>query len=178
MKCFRACFTLFVAILCIAGCGGEESAKKTADQKTATTAIDGGDEAAIEALFIEYIERMREGDKTVLYENEFDYYKDLISLTEYMEYPRVRDYVYDSLSHIVVDSVKVFGDSAWAYIRLFYESMDPEPVGHSYRSPVYRTDEGWKKPYLSHWEQHLEDLERIRAYEEAVKREQSEKKGN
>ena len=178
MKCFKAYFIFLIAILFVAGCGGQDSAKKEANTKTETTMVDGSDEAAIEALYIEYIERMTEGDKTVLYENEFDYYKDLISLTEYMEYPRVRDYVYDSLSHIVVDSVEVFGDSAWAYIRLFYESIDPEPIGHSYRSPVYRTESGWKKPYLSRWEQHLEDLERIRAYEEAVKREQSEKEGN
>jgi len=176
MKCFRA-ITLLMAILFMIGCGGQESGPRTADKNLNETAGDGGDEAVIRAILTEYIERMVEGDKTVLYENEFLYYTDIISLTEYYEYPRVRDYPYDSLSHVIVDSVEVLDDSAYAWIRLFYLSDDPEPKPHEYKTKLYRSMGRWYRPYMSHWEQQLEYDEEIRAYQQAVEREQAEQEG-
>lgn len=176
MKCFSALAFLAV-IFFIFGCGGQKAPGN--DNKTAanTTVSDDSDEAVIRNLMTEYIERVREGDKTVLYENEFMYYKDIISLTEYYEYPRVRDYVYNTLSHVVTDSVEILGDSAFAWIRLFYLTDEPDEGGHPYQTTFYRSMGRWYRPYLSRWEQQLELEEEMRAYEEAVKREQTEKEG-
>ena len=173
MKCFRA-ITLLLTFLFIFGCGGEQSAPQKTDNKTQTSVDDGGDEAAIRAILIEYIERMTEGDKTVLYENEFLSYPDIISLTEYPESPRARDYAYDSLSHVVVDSVEIMGDSAYAWIKLYYLSSDPEPEAHESRTRLYRSMGRWYRPYLSKWDKQLDYEEEIKAYQDAVKREQQE----
>ncbi|PKK84062.1 MAG: hypothetical protein CVT49_05415 [candidate division Zixibacteria bacterium HGW-Zixibacteria-1] len=171
MKFYRI-IIIFIIILFLSGCSNQETAKKSGNPSTGAEEI--SDQNAIRAMMTEYIDRMKEGDKTVLYENEFLYYQDLISLTEYMEYPRVRDYVYDSLSHVEVDSVHVYGDSADVWIRLFYESLDPNAKGRAYQSRVFRSRGKWLKPYQSHFDKQLELEEQIKAYEDAVKREQTE----
>lgn len=162
-------FGFLACMILIAGCSSQVETETTQE-----TEVPSADEAAIKAVLIEYIERVREGDKTVLYENELSYYVDEISMSEYMEIPRVRDYRYDSLSHVVVDSIEVLGDSAIAQIRIFYESAAEEPVEHPYTTKLYRSGDRWVRPYQSRWANEAEYLQRVKEYQEAVEAEDAE----
>lgn len=174
MKFYRM-LSVFILFLLLIGCGNQETTKKPGSQSTA--AEESGDEATIRALMIEYIDRTKEGDKTVLYENEFPYYKDLISLTEYMEYRFVRDYPYESLSSVQVDSLRILGDSALVWIQVSYDISNPDKRMQPYTVKVYHSNGKWLRPYLSHYDKQLENDAEIKAYEEAVKREQQEQEG-
>ncbi|MEW5923003.1 MAG: hypothetical protein AB1746_03360 [Candidatus Zixiibacteriota bacterium] len=174
MKSYRM-LSIPVIFLLLIGCGNQETAQNSSSPGVTTE--ETSDEATIRALMIEYIERTKEGDKTVLYENEFPYYKDLISLTEYMEYRWVRDYEYNRLSSIEVDSLRIFGDSATVWIRLSYGIDVPEGEWRSYAAKVYRSHGKWYRPYQSHYDKQLENDAEIKAYEEAVRREQQEQEG-
>jgi len=162
-------FCILAGLILLAGCSSQ--VEKEPVEKTK---VPDSDEAAVEAVIIEYIERVKEGDKTVLYENELSYYVNEVSMSEYMEVPRVRDYPYDSLSHVVVDSIAVDGDVAIAQIRIFYESAGEEAVGHTYTTRLYRSGDRWLRPYQSRWEQEVEYRQRVKEYEEATKAEEAE----
>ncbi|UCD94516.1 MAG: hypothetical protein JSU69_00240 [Candidatus Zixiibacteriota bacterium] len=164
LVCVLSCFMVIV------GCGGERKTGNAPDKTVITT-----DEDAIRAVLIEYIERVMEGDKTVLYENEFMYYRDEVSLTEYMEYSWVKEYPYDYISGVEVDSVEVMGDSARAKIRVFYEATAfSGEEERPYDVTLYRSGEQWIRPYQSKWYREVEYMERIREYERAAEAETEE----
>jgi len=169
MKYYRLSVLLFCMVLLI-GCGKKEPTA----QKEKVSPGDS-DMVAIKALMYEYIDHMKEGDKTFLYENEFTYYQTDHSMSDYMEIPRVRDYVYDSLSHVQIDSVKLYGDSAIAFIQIFYESTSPKPEGHPYPTRFYRSQGKWIRPYLSRWEDEMVFLKRVEEYNKAVEAEEQGK---
>lgn len=174
MKFYRM-LSVFIIFLLLIGCGNQETSKNPGSPSVKTE--EPGDEATIRALITEYIDRTKEGDKTVLYENEFPYYKDIISLSEYMEYRYVRDYPYDALSSVQVDSLRILGDSALVWIKVTYDISDPNKEMQSYTVRVYRSNGKWYRPYQSHYDKQLLNDAEIKAYEEAVKREQQEQEG-
>jgi hypothetical protein len=160
--CLLSCFVL------IAGCGGESKTDSIPNEAGAMT-----DEDTIRAVLVEYIERVMEGDKTVMYENELMYYTDIVSLTEYMEFRWVKEYPYEYISGMEIDSVEVMGDSALAKIRVFYEptafsGTDERP----YDVKLYRSGGRWVRPYRSQWVKEVEYMERIREYERAAEAEE------
>ena len=165
LVCVLSCLTLIV------GCGGEP---KTANNAPSATS-EMSDEDAIRAVLIEYIERVMEGDKTVLYENEFMYYRDEVSLTEYMEYSWVKQYPYEYITGVKVDSIEVMGDTAKAKIRVSYEATAfSKAEERPYDVTLYRSGGRWIRPYQSKWEREVEYMDRIREYERAAEAESEE----
>nr|MBN2278417.1 hypothetical protein [candidate division Zixibacteria bacterium] len=163
---------LIIGLLILIGCNDH---KET--QKPPPTEEVSDDVAQITAAMKEMIDRLKEGDKTVLYESEFTYYKDEVPLSEYMELQRVKFYPYDSLSHIEVDSVELMGDSAAVKVSLYYTTAEAKENSKSFRTKFYRSQGRWVKPYMSRWPDEFEYLQRIKAYEEAVKTEKAGKEG-
>jgi hypothetical protein len=154
----------------IAGCGGEP---KTANAPGETAEMT--DEEAIRAVLVEYIERVMEGDKTVLYENEFMYYTDEVSLTEYMEYSWVKQYPYEYITGLKIDSIEVMGDSAEAKIRVAYEATAfSKAEERPYDVMLYRSGGRWIRPFQSKWNGQVEYMKRIREYEQAAEAESEE----
>lgn len=153
-------------LLLVAGCTGEQQRQKKVALPAATQAkpLDP-DEAAIRASLTELFGRIKEGDKTVLYENEFSYFKDTVSLSTYMELRKVKEYKYDTLKGIEVDSTTIMGDSAWAYVRIIYESSEGEEHPRPYRLNIYRSRGNWIKPYQSKWADEKDYLEQRRIYD-------------
>lgn len=163
---------LFSLIFCMAlffSCAGDHEV----DIKTEAD-IEKDDETLIRTALVELIDRVKEGDKTVLYENEFGYFTDSVSLSEYMEVRRVLEYKYDTLSGILIDSVHLMGDSAMVNVRVTYESAAGGEFERPYAFKMYRYGDRWIKPYLSRYEIELEYLERVRAYDSAVAAEENE----
>ncbi len=136
--------------------------------------IENDDQAAIRAMIEEYFGRVMEGDKTVLYENEFTYYTDGISMSEYMEFGQVLEYKYDTLSGVIVDSINVMTDSARLWIKVVYTGAEGDTKERPYVIKAYRSGDRWIRPYLSHWKDEAEYLELIRQYDSAVTAEEAE----
>lgn len=167
MKLFS--YILAVVLLLAAGCGTEQkSDSKTEISKAAETAGASNDRERIRQALTEMIDRVKEGDKTVLYENEFTYFTDSVSLSAYMEIPRVIDYAYDTLHGIAVDTIKLMDDSALVMARIIYRSVGGGEIERIYPIKVYRSGERWIKPYLSNYMREAEYLEAVKAYREAV----------
>jgi len=176
MKYRKYMAVLFLAlslILMAIGCGNKEGEKTSSD----TGQSNQDAKAQIQASMDEMIDRLKEGDKTVLYESEFTYYRDEVPLSDYMELYRVKNYPYDSLSHVVIDSIDLMDDSALVYLRLFYNTPNAELQGHPYSTKFYYSEGRWTKPYMSLWPNEVEYQERIKAYQEAVKQEESDDEG-
>jgi hypothetical protein len=138
------------------------------EKKEAVTQHDSNmdpQEAALRAMVIESFDRVKEGDKTVLYENEFTYLKDTMTLSAYLESRYVKGYNDDSLRSVTVDSVKLMGDSARAYIRLIYETLDGRENERAMPLRLYYSQGRWIKPYLSKYDEELDYLEQRRIYD-------------
>jgi hypothetical protein len=161
------CAVLFIFIL--TGCS-----KNQEPEETEQVPVETEEQAAIRELLTEYFDRVIAGDKTVMYENELVYYKDLMSLSEYMDYPRVLDYKYDTLEAVSIDSIKVSDDSAWAWVKVIYESAGGGTLQRAYGLKLYHSFGRWRRPYLSRWEKELEYFDRIRAYDSAAAAEEAE----
>jgi hypothetical protein len=151
---------ILVALGFLFGCGKEAPSRKPVEKTSFT-----GDAAAIEASLKELFDRTKEGDKTVLYENEFSYYKLDYSISQYMELDMVRKYKYDTLKGIEVDSVDLMGDSARVKVRVIYQSENGGEKEVPYKTTMYRSQGQWIKPYMSRWDGEKDYLEQKRIYD-------------
>jgi len=152
--------------LLVAGCTGEQRGQKKVELPAATqTKPLSPDESAIRASLAELFGRTKEGDKTVLYENECSYFKDTVSLSAYMELRKVKEYKYDTLKGIEVDSTTIMGDSAWAYVRIIYESSEGAEHPRPYRLSIYHSRGNWIKPYQSRWAEERDYQKQRRIYD-------------
>lgn len=133
-----------IAALMIA-CAQKDSAKSSRGF------VAGSDEEQVRHDIIEFFERMREGDKTVLYEHEHEYYKVEHSLNEYYTFEQIMVYQYDTMKAITVDSVSITADTAIAYIRIQYELRSGGETTQGYPVRMYREGGRWIKPSLSYY---------------------------
>ncbi|MFH2036278.1 MAG: hypothetical protein ABIJ45_07745 [Candidatus Zixiibacteriota bacterium] len=163
MKYYKYLMVLLILVIMV-GCGQNQ---KTDSNITTEAAM--SDEDQIRAILTEYIDRVKEGDKTVLYENEFKYYTDSVTLSMYMELPRVLDYKYDSLYNMIIDSINIMDDSAALRVRVQYLSASGGIVDKPYPMKVYkRYDEKWVRPYQSSYAIEKEFIERYKEYLKAI----------
>lgn len=168
---------ILAMVLLIWGCGSDKPGVRTGDDSDSTEDVSVAklsDEEAITAMLVEMIDRVKEGDKTVLYEMEFSYYTDSVSLSEYMEIPRVLEYKYDTLSGIVVDSVNMMDDSAIALVTIKYESLGGGQTERQYPLTVYKIDDRWVRPYLSKYAREIEYRKLVEEYLRAIGEEEEE----
>ncbi len=159
---YLACFFI---IAIIAGCG--QSQKTESGDKDE---IQISEQDQIRAMLKEYVDRVKEGDKTVLYENEFQYYTDSVSLSMYMEMHYVLEYKYDSLHDITIDTMLMLGDSAVMIVKVEYLSAAGGTIARPYPMTVYRRpyDSVWVRPYQSKYALEAEYIEGYKAYMEAI----------
>lgn len=133
------------AIIAVAIACSDKEASKTSGGYAA-----GSDKEQVKHDIIEFFERMREGDKTVLYEHEHEYYKIEHSLNEYYTFEQIMVYQYDTMKAITVDSVSITADTATAYIQVTYELRAGGETTQGYPVRMYRQDGRWIKPSLSY----------------------------
>jgi PBP1b-binding outer membrane lipoprotein LpoB len=168
MRSYKFIMSLAILIV-LAGCSGQDKGG-TAGEKNAADSLAASpqDKSAIEAALTEYIDRVKEGDMTVLYENEFSYYRAENSLSQYMENKRVSEYKYDTLSGVVINDIKIRGDTATLMIKVTYQSVSGESKERPYSITMYRDMGRWIRPYLSQVRLEREYLDEVKAYKEAV----------
>jgi hypothetical protein len=159
---FSAIISITVCLFLLFGCSGKVEKKEAAPNNTSTM---DPQEAALRAAVIESFDRIREGDKTVLYENEFTYLKDTMTLSAYLESKYVKKYNDDSLRNATIDSVEFMGDSAKAFIHLIYESLDGSEITRDISLRLFLSQGRWIKPYLSKYLEEKDYLEQRRIYD-------------
>jgi len=138
-------FAIAAIMALIASCGQKDSSKSSGSQ------IASSDEEQVRHDIIEFFERMREGDKTALYEHEHEYYKIEHSLNEYYTFEQIMVYQYDTMKAITVDSVSIMADTAIAYIKVTYELRAGGETTQGYPVKMYRQGGRWIKPSMSYY---------------------------
>jgi len=165
----------FILLLSCGDQSGDSSDRKETGQVSATSQGDKPraemtEEEKIMADMSNLMERLAEGDKSALYENEFNYYQFETPLSEYWKLDKVYRYKYDTLRGIEFDSVKIMGDSARVWARVIYESSAGKgKVEQDYNFWMYNfSGDRWIKPYISVAGSYreMEYLENLRRYEE------------
>ncbi|SYZ74181.1 exported hypothetical protein [Candidatus Zixiibacteriota bacterium] len=154
---------VMIVLVVLSGCAGE---KKTGGAASASS--DETDKAAIRKTLTEAFMRLHEGDKTVIYDNEFAYYKMDKSLSDFLEMNAVRKMSADSVPGLEIDSISLFGDSAVAHIRVKIESVDGSLKEKPANLKLYRDLGKWIRPFFSNWTQEQEYLQAKRAYDSAT----------
>jgi hypothetical protein len=161
MKGYRLIFLLLLLVLLI-GCG---TSQQTSKEPTVSKEPANADEAALRASLTESFDRIKEGDKTVMYENELSYYHLDVSLSQYLELKAVRGYGADSLMGIEIDSISFSGDSARVHSRIKFESADGSIKEQPANIKMYRDAGRWVRPYISRWDKEVDYLEQKRVYD-------------
>ncbi len=145
-------FAVAAIIALIASCSQKEASKPSDGAQYAV----GSDKEQVKHDVSDFFDRMREGDKTVLYENEFPYYKQLASLNDYYTFDQIMAYQYDTMKAMTVDSVTIMADSAIAYITVTYELRAGGETTQDYPVRMYRSGDHWIKPSMSNVRQEAE----------------------
>lgn len=173
MKEFRA-LLIITAFAILIGCGTKKEPEP--QTKSPEPAVQT-EEDKVKASLTELIDRMMEGDKTVLYENEFGYYTQETSLSDYMKEHRVIDYNYDTLGGITYDSVEINADTAMVYAKVHYNSKAGGETVRAYRIQMFKYNGKWIKPYMSKISDELEYLKQKRIYDSSAAAEEAEQQG-
>ncbi len=180
MKGYRILILILTALL-LQSCGSKEDGSTVSEKTAMNESIQAAatdqkprsemtEEEKIMADMTNLMDRIAEGDKSVLYENEFTYYRDETPLSEYWKEYKVYNYKYDTLAGITYDSVKILGDSAKVWAKIVYTSKAGAGTSKvDYNFIMYKfMGDRWIKPYVSvaGSARELEYLENIRRYEE------------
>ena len=167
----------------LTGCGGKEAEDKPS---TATPQIvappdaaadvdyskygDHADDAReIHAVVIDVIERLRYGDKTGLYENEFEYFRNEKTYDDYLIHGEVKWANADSLDHIEISDITFFErDSAWVQANFFMPNAAGDLTASPMRLQAYYQQGRWIKPYMSRMSFQLEFEEKVHQADQDV----------
>ncbi|MDZ4722942.1 MAG: hypothetical protein SGI97_03415 [candidate division Zixibacteria bacterium] len=140
----RVRFSLILACAgLITGCS--DKSEKQEDQANADSSL--SDKEQIQATFTEAIERLRYNDKSVLFDNEFEYIQEHFTLDDYIAFPQIVSAEADSTDSMVVSDVTIYGrDSADVSIVVVMKG----PSGNITRFPtvnrVYHHRGRWIQP--------------------------------
>lgn len=169
-----------IVLFLFLGCSGDkQSAKPDAKKDNMETASthkvqlatipDGASlEDTIEFVMNEAITRLKYGDKSGLYENEFQYYTDEHNLDEFLKSGQAVHAKADTVSHIEVMSVQRYpADSAVVAVEVIFEGKTGTTSVLRDTVSVYYSGGRWKKPTASHIIPQLE-------YEKLVKQAQQD----
>mgnify|MGYP001592303401 CR=1 FL=1 len=142
---------LFSSLLLILSC----SAKKDSESNTDTVAVTDStaltEDDKIEQIMNEAMGRLRDKDKSFLYENEFAYYREKFSFDDYLKERKISAAQADTLVHIDVKTVTYFGrDSAKVDVDVHFKGPSgKETVLQEKGVALYWHQGRWIKPTLS-----------------------------
>lgn len=118
---------------------------------------------------IELYTRLKVGDNSVIYDNEFPYMREERDREEYVALPAIAAYRADTLMAIQIDSISLWEDTAYAHLRTEYILSDSTLIVHSIRLRWHKVDGEWLRPTLSHLKRQKEFEDELRVYWDAVR---------
>ena len=133
-------------------CGKKSDSSDAGQDATVASNAKGelSEEKIIEEMLNEAITRLRYGDKSGLYENEFDYATDEIGFDEYLAKGEIRYAQADSIAFIEVRHVKFFDhDSARVDVTVHFEGPTGKKSYLRDKIVIYYHKGRWIKPTVS-----------------------------
>lgn len=153
---------LFLMTVLLAACSSDQ-AEKTETAETNLTQAEA-DSAAIQATLTEIITRWRYGDKSALYEQEFDYFRLENSYDKYLEFDDVKKMNADSAYAFNVKGVKFFDrDSAAVDVEVVFKGATGN-LSYDYDTyRMYYNNGRWVRPSFSvpQFQREFEEARRI-----------------
>ena len=158
-------------------CGKKSGSGDTGQDAAIASNAEGvlSEEKVIEEMLNEAITRLRYGDKSGLYENEFDYATDEIGFDEYLAKGEIRYAQADSITFIEVRHVKFFDhDSARVDVTVHFEGPTGKKSYLRDKIVIYHHKGRWIKPTVSIIDLQLDYEEKIRVADSAAAAEAEE----
>lgn len=154
---YAAILMLTVTLAIFAGCSGESETPQT----TTETKVEEVEtraaipepvtmEDTIEVNINLVMDRLRLGDKSGLYENEFPYLREETNFDEYLKMRKIQFANADSVKYVEVVDLQTYGhDSADASVVVHFEGPSGLPTEFEDRITVYYHNGVWIKPTAS-----------------------------
>jgi hypothetical protein len=156
-----------VVALCLVailqGCGQEEPVVQTVAQSSSQPALssrqvpkvtlpegqDAPEWREVQKVLEEPLVRLAYGDRTGLWENEFEYLHEQETFDQYIQHGEIQWANVDSLLRVEIQEITFFEDSANLHVNFVF--LDAAGNENSSLSPMqlYRHKGRWIKPYLS-----------------------------
>ena len=112
--------------------------------------------------------RIKVLDYSVIYEDEFPYFREETSLEDYLRNRYLQWYKADTMRAIQIDSVSLWDDTAYVHMMMEWVLADSSLKVDTIRLKWYKIGGQWYKPSLSYYERQKEFEEELRVYWEAV----------
>ena len=171
-------------ILCISlltSCGSENGSEDVAQDSSAIAGQAGGtsEEKMIAKKLNETIMRLKYGDKSALYENEFEYFTDEVNFDEYLEKAEIRWAQADTITFLEIKNVELFDrDSAIVDLTVHFEGPTGKKSYLDDRIVVYYHKGRWIKPTVTVLHMQLDYQEKIRVADSAAAAEAAEEESD
>jgi hypothetical protein len=166
---------IFVAV---ASCGQKAEQGETMPDSTAVASEAdtlSSEIKAIEKSLNETIARLRYGDKSALYENEFEYFTDEVTYDEYLEKAEIRWASADTIQYLEVKDIDFFDkDSAIVYLTVHFEGPSGKKTYLDDQIVIYYHKGRWIKPTVTTIDLQLDYEAKIRAADSAAAAEAAE----
>jgi hypothetical protein len=133
-------------------CGKKSDSGDAGQDTTVVSKAEGehSEEQAIEDMMNEVLTRLRYGDKSGLYENEFEYAQDETSFEEYLGMGQIRFAQADTITFVEVRHVNFFDhDSAIVDVTVHFEGPTGKKSYFRDKVVVYYHRGRWIKPTVS-----------------------------
>jgi len=147
-------------LLVAAGCSGESQQSDTASVEKPGLAVKAEPVTVrdtIEVVLNEVIDRVRYGDKSGMYYNEFEYLRQTMGFDEYLKQPAVHYAKTDTLKFLEVLDLNMYDhDSADVVLNVRSEGPSGIPSKVQDTLIVFYYNDRWIKPTLSNMKKQLE----------------------
>ncbi len=175
----RLALTLALGTLAavVVSCDSQEDTSQGTADSTAIIADSGSsaDERLIAEMINEAMIRLRYKDKSVLYDNEFEYLRDDVTYDEYLKMDQIRWAQADSITYVEVRNVDFFdADSALVDVTVNFEGPTGHKSYHRDRITVYHHQGRWIKPTVSVIDMQLDYEHKIHVADSAAAAEAGE----
>lgn len=162
-----------IATTLLFGCSSEKPADEpTADVVKIELTGQAADSAEISQMMNEGMTRLHYGDKSGLYELEFDYYTDEVNFDDYLKTGQMKYAEADTLTHLDVLGVELFKpDSALVDLRINFLGPTGKSTSVEETVTVYFHRGRWIRPTISIFDNQYKYDDLIRQAEEAAEME-------
>ena len=137
-----------------------------------TSAVATTDDQQITKMIQDAMYRLRQGDKSALYELEFAYERYQTNFDRYLGIQRVQWATADSLESVHIDTINYFlPESAHVFCRVHFKGPTGSESFFDEKLVVYKDEGRWIKPTVSTWAKNQEYLDIYRQADSTAKAE-------
>lgn len=171
IKASRLIRLSIAALIFVAGCSSGDKSDSQSDKSKANDKSVGSEDEKIAYLLNDALVRLSYGDKSGLYEMEFEYFRDDKTFDEYLKLGQIMWASMDSLVSFEILSIEYIDDSAIVEGQYNYKGYSGEKTSSPEKLILYKSRGAWVKPTISVYYKQIDYEELIRQAEEAAREE-------